>query len=102
VHRGEIAVAATERVVVLMPPEDKARLEAKARRASTSVGELVRRSVDAYEPELEGAELEALVRLLEESQARAMRSLDEAEKELAVTRAYFDAKRKPEADGHRR
>jgi hypothetical protein len=94
--------AATERVVVLMPPEDKARLEEKARRARTSIGELVRRSVEAYDPELEGAELEALLRLVEESHARAMRSLDEAEKELAVTRAYFDAKRKRGADGHRR
>jgi Ribbon-helix-helix protein, copG family len=94
--------AATERVVVLMPPEDKARLEEKARRARTSIGELVRRSVEAYEPELEGAELEALLQLLEESNARAMRSLDEAEKELEVTRAYFDAKRKRAADGHRR
>lgn len=94
--------AATQRVVVLMPPEDKARLDDKARRAGTSIGELVRRSVEAYEPELEGAELEVLVRLLEESQARAMRSLDDAQKELAVTRAYFDAKRKREADGHRR
>ena len=94
--------AATERVVVLMPPEDKARLEAKARRARTSIGELVRRSVEAYDPELEGAELEALLRLVEDSHARAMRSLDDAEKELAVTRAYFDAKRKREADGHRR
>jgi hypothetical protein len=87
--------AATQRVVVLMPPEDKARLEDKARRAGTSIGELVRRSLDAYDPELDGAELEALLRLLEESQARAMTSLDDAEQELAITRAYFDAKRKP-------
>ena len=75
-----LVAAATQRVVVLMPPEDKAWLEEKARRAGTSIGELVRRSVEAYDPELEGAELEALVRLLEEGQARAMRSLDEAEK----------------------
>jgi predicted DNA-binding protein len=94
--------AASERVVVLMPPEDKARLEEKARRAGTSVGELVRRAVEAYEPELQAAELEALVRLLEESQARAIQSLDDAGKELAATRAYFAAKRKQEADGHRR
>jgi hypothetical protein len=81
--------AVTQRVVVLMPPEDKARLEEKAGRAGTSIGELVRRSVDAYDPELQAAALEALVRLIEESRARAMRSLDEAEKELATTRAYF-------------
>jgi hypothetical protein len=46
--------------------------------------------------------LAVLLRLLEESHARAMRSLDEAERELAVTRAYFDAKRKRAVDGHRR
>lgn len=95
-------VAASQRVVVLMPPEDKARLEEKARRAGTSIGELVRRSVDAYDPELQGVEVEAMVRLLEESHARAMQSLEEAEKELATTRAYFDAKRKHGADEHRR
>jgi hypothetical protein len=85
--------AATQRVVVLMPPEDKARLEEKARRAGTSIGELVRRSVDAYEPELEDAELEALLRLLEDSQQRAMKALDAAERELAATEAHFAAKR---------
>jgi predicted DNA-binding protein len=93
--------AASERVVVLMPPEDKARLEEKSRRAGTSVGELVRRAIEAYEPDLQAAELEAVVRLLEQSQARALQSLDEAEKELATTRAYFAAKRKQEANGHR-
>ena len=92
--------AATERVVVLMPPEDKARLEEKARRARTSVGELVRRSVDAYDPELEEVELEALLRLLEDSQQRAMKALDAAERELATTEAYFAAKRA--GDGHHR
>jgi predicted DNA-binding protein len=84
---------ASERVVVLMPSEDKARLEEKSRRAGTSVGELVRRAIEAYEPDLQAAELDALVRLLEESQARAIQSLDDAEKELAATRAYFAAKR---------
>jgi hypothetical protein len=51
---------------------------------------------------MQAAELDALVRLLEESQARAIQSLDDAEKELAATRAYFAAKRNQEADGHRR
>ncbi|MGH6895813.1 MAG: plasmid mobilization protein [Geminicoccaceae bacterium] len=96
-----MATPATERVVVLMTPENKARLEDKARRAGTSLGEFVRRSVEAYEPELEEAELEALLRLLQESQQRAMQALDDAEKELAITRAYFDAKRSREHDDHR-
>jgi hypothetical protein len=92
--------AATERVVVLMPPEDKARLEEKARRAHTSIGEFVRRSVEAYDPELEEAELEVLLRLLEDSQQRAMKALDGAERELAATEAYFAAKRA--RNGHHR
>jgi hypothetical protein len=87
--------AATERAVVLMPPVDKARLEDKERRVGTSVAELVRRSVEAYEPELEQAE--ALLRLLEDSQARAMQALDGAERELAATEAYFAAKRARDA-----
>ena len=45
--------AATQHVVVLMPPEDKARLEEKARRAGTSIGEIVRRFIDTYDPELQ-------------------------------------------------
>ncbi len=85
--------AATERVVVLMPPGDKAQLEEKARKAGTSIAEIVRRSVAAYDPELEEAETEALLRLLEESQQRAMKALDAAERELAATEAYFAAKR---------
>jgi hypothetical protein len=89
--------AATERAVVLMPPVDKARLEDKERRVGTSVAELVRRSVEAYEQESEQAELEALLRLLEDSQARAMQALDGAERELAATEAYFAAKRARDA-----
>jgi hypothetical protein len=69
---------ASERVVVLMPPEDKASLEEKARQAGVSIGELVRRSVAAYEPELEEAELEAVLRLLRDSQERALTALDAA------------------------
>jgi Ribbon-helix-helix protein, copG family len=83
----------TQRVVVLMPAEDKARAEEKARRAGVSVGELVRRSIAAYEPELEEAEFEALLRLLQDSQERAMQALDAADRELAATEAYFAAKR---------
>ena len=89
---------AAQRVVVLMPPTDKLRLEEKARRAGTSIGELVRRSVEAYDPDLEGGELEALVSLLEDSQARAMTALDHAERELAATEAYFAAKRALDGD----
>jgi hypothetical protein len=49
---------------------------------------------------LEEMELEMLLRLLEDSQQRAMKALDSAERELAATEAYFAAKRA--RDGHRR
>jgi hypothetical protein len=89
-----MATAATERVVVLMAPQEKTRLEEKARRAGTSVGELVRRSVDAYEPEIGARDIEALLQLLEDSQRAAFSALDDAEQELAATRTYFEAKRR--------
>jgi hypothetical protein len=82
------------------PPADTAPLMATAPRARTSIGELVRRSVEAYDPELEEAELEVLLRLLEDSQQRAMKALDGAERELAATEAYFAAKRA--RNGHHR
>jgi hypothetical protein len=93
-----MASVATERVVVLMAPQDKAKLEDKARRAGTSVGEFVRRSIDAYEPEAGVDELECLLVVLEQSSHQALAALAEAERELATTEAYFAAKRV--RDGH--
>lgn len=61
-------MAATARLMVLMSPEEKAALEAKAAQAGSSAGELVRRAVDAYEigNQAEAEELRALVQAFEE------------------------------------
>lgn len=55
----------TERVITLMTPSEKSLLEKKAREIGISVGEFVRRSVDAYDPE-EALELEQLAALATE------------------------------------
>jgi excinuclease UvrABC ATPase subunit len=104
VHDKEIVMAAaTARVVVLMPPEEKERLAEQARQAGVSVGEFIRRSVAEhiadleFEAELEKRrpEFETLLDELEQSNDRTMRSLDEAEATLKETLAYL---RKPRAE----
>lgn len=69
---------ATARVVTLMTPGEKSNLEAKARKAGLSVGEVVRRSVEAYDPE-EMRQLEQLAAVAREfrlSAERASRAVD--------------------------
>lgn len=90
---------ASERVVVLMPPEDKAKLEDKARRWGMSVGELVRRSVRAYEPDDQLAAVESLLAALDHTNREAMAALADAERELAATERYF-AERRARGEHH--
>jgi hypothetical protein len=83
--------AATERVVVLMTPAEKKSLETKARRLGASTAELVRRSVSAFDPMMDAKEIEALLDVLAESHKSTLAALDRAEREIAATRAYFEA-----------
>ena len=46
----ETVPTASERLPVLVTKEQKARIAEKARAANLTMGELVRRAVDAYEP----------------------------------------------------
>jgi hypothetical protein len=80
---------ATERVVVLMTRAEKKALEAKARRIGASTGELVRRSVSAFDEDAVGGEVEALLKTLNTSHQATLAALDGAERELAETRAWF-------------
>ena len=84
--------AATERVVVLMTPAEKRALEKKAKRLGASAAELVRRSVDAFDPTMDAQEITALLDVLAESHKSTLAALDRAEREIAATRAYFSAK----------
>ena len=86
-HAGREAV--TERVVTLMTPTEKSNLEAKARGAGISVGEFVRRSVDAFDAE-EMRELEQLAVIAREfrlSLERASAAVDQANTTIEKTRA---------------
>ncbi len=101
----------SDRLVVLVAPEEKARLVALARARHSSVGELVREAVarlDAPQtttdertssPEAltlhpdQAAMLERLADVALSSMKRANAALDQAFEEVEATKAYFAAKR---------
>ena len=83
-------MSATARVVVLMTPEEKAALEAKASRVGPiSTAELVRRAVDAYDlaDQSEAEELRALLDLFKHTRAETLRQLDRTDRKLDATLA---------------
>jgi hypothetical protein len=88
--------AVTERVITLMTPSEKAKLESKARQAKLSVGEFVRRSVDAYDPdEIEELEqLADLARAFRESAERASVAVDRANEQVLQTIKFLRRNRK--------
>jgi hypothetical protein len=76
---------ATARVVVLMTPDEKAALDAKAARSGhISAAELVRRAVDAYDlgDQQEAAELRALLDLFRRTHAETLAQLDQTDRKL--------------------
>jgi hypothetical protein len=113
----------SERLVVLIAPEEKARIVAAARARQSSVGELVREAVSRMDagrtasrkdrqgdadvppaslevPELPAEQAAALERLAEvalQSMQRANAALDKAFEEVEATKRYFAAKRSKEA-----
>jgi hypothetical protein len=80
---------ARERVVTLMTASEKSKLESKARDAGVSVGEFVRRSVDAYDPEelLELEQLAVFAREFRLAMERASAGVDRANARIEETRA---------------
>jgi phosphotransacetylase len=93
--------AATERVVVLMTPAEKRTLERKAKRIGASAAELVRRSVESFDPDADETEIEHMLEILTQSHQKTLAALDRAEREVAETRAYFSAKPKGASREHR-
>ena len=89
-------MAATERVVVLMTPTEKAALEAKAKQAGAkSTAEFIRHAVEVFEIAKPG-EAEELAAALEEFNrvhAETLRQLDVTESKLDAVHAAFDADR---------
>jgi hypothetical protein len=80
---------ATARLMVLMSPEERAALDAKARALDVSAGEVVRRAVQAFElgTEEEAAELRTLIDAFNELHPETLRIADESHREVAETSA---------------
>jgi hypothetical protein len=72
-------MAASARLMILMSPEERAALDAKARALGVSAGEVVRRAVQAFElgTEEEAAELRTLIDAFDELHPETLRIADE-------------------------
>jgi len=89
-------MTASARLMVLMSPEERASLDAKARALGVSAGEVVRRAVRAFElgTEEEAAELRALIDAFNELHPETLRIADECHRQIAENLAT-PAKRDP-------
>ena len=80
-------MAASARLMILMSPEERAALDAKARALGVSAGEVVRRAVLAFElgTEEEAAELRTLIDAFNELHPETLRIADECHRKVAET-----------------
>ena len=78
-------MAASDRLMVLMSPEERASLNTKARTLGVSAGEVVRRAVQAFElgTEEEAAELRELVAVFNQIHAETLQIADECHRKVA-------------------
>jgi len=78
---------ASARLMVLMSPEERAALNAKARALGVSAGEVVRRAVQAFElgTEEAAAELRALIEAFNQIHPETLRIADECHRKVAET-----------------
>ena len=91
----------SDRLVVLIAPEEKARLVALAEARQSSVAELVREALSDWAEDARGlrldaeqaAALERLADIALRSVQKANTALDRAFEEVETTKAYFAAKR---------
>jgi hypothetical protein len=85
----------TERMVILVTPEQKAAISTKAKALNLSAGEIVRRAVDTYRPNDDEPLLNALADELVRSVRESRKALKEALSEVRKTLDHFTAKRSP-------
>jgi hypothetical protein len=80
---------ASARLMVLMSPEERAALDAKARALGVSAGEVVRRAIQAFElgTEEEAAELRSLIGVFNQLHPETLRIADECHRNVAGTLA---------------
>jgi hypothetical protein len=82
-------MAASARLMVLMSPDERGALDAKARALGVSAGEVVRRAVQAFELGTadEAAELRALIDAFDQLHPETLRIADEAHRKVAAALA---------------
>jgi hypothetical protein len=82
-------MAVSARLMVLMSPEERASLDAKARALGVSAGEVVRRAVQAFElgTEAEAAELRELIEVFNQLHPETLRIADESHRKVSETLA---------------
>ena len=80
-----VDMAASARLMVLMSPEERASLDAKARTLGVSAGEVVRRAVQTFElgTEAEATELRVLIDMFDQLHPETLRIADEAHRKVA-------------------
>lgn len=86
-----------ERMVILVTPEQKQAIAARAQAEKVPMGEMVRRAVDRYEPEEDTAALERLLDLVRESTSAAMAAIEKAERDARDALEYLAAQRRKAA-----
>lgn len=82
-------MASSARLMVLMSPDERAALDAKARALGVSAGEVVRRAVQAFElgTQEEAAELRALIEAFNQLHPETLRIADECHRKVAESLA---------------
>ena len=90
-------MAATERIVVLVTPEQKAAISSRAKEAKLTVGELLRRAAAAYSGDEQDQALAGLVEQVRRSTAQASRALDDALRRVAESQRRIAAMEKAHA-----
>ena len=71
-------MGASERIPVLLTREQKARLAKRAKAANLTMGEFVRRAVEAYQPDADEKVLEKLIDQVKETADQATRAVEAA------------------------
>lgn len=86
-----------ERMQIIVSRQQKVRMKQLAAESNCSVSEIYRRAADAYsisedDDEIHHPELEALVEALEAGAKRASAAIDRAEREVAATLDFYEAR----------
>lgn len=87
----------TERLTILLTPDERSELNAKADELGLNASDFVRLAVESYDTTGDKELLEQLALQLTESVTQTRAALDEAKREVEATLAYFAAKRLKQA-----